>query len=234
VEVSARGYPPPSLDPPGRYRYWSFGHDAGHATGVRSTPATALLVNEDAGRLVATGNGWTAPVLECFGEFVSALAVNLFRLRAPRPFAPRVNIDRLTVCRRTWRFPVGAMGRVPVRSGDPAHERLRGWMAARGVPRHVFARGPRHPKPFYVDFGAPVLVDNLARALRGCGPDDEVEVVEMLPSPDELWLSLGTGRYTSELRVVAVDPVTPDPASWDTTGVSGMDETQARTEEAPQ
>jgi Lantibiotic dehydratase, N terminus len=218
-EVAARTYPPLSLDPPDRYRYWSFSSDDGHRTGAATTAATALVVRERGDRLVATGGGWEAPVLECFGEFVSALTVNLFRPRSPRRYAPRVGIDGLTVCRRTWRIPLHELGAVRVRSADPAHTGLRDWSERQGLPRHAFVRTPRHPKPFYVDFAAPVLVDNLARAIRRVGqePGDGawLEVVEMLPSPDELWLTLaGDGRYTSELRTVAVDPVTGTPASW--------------------
>lgn len=233
AEVSSRTYPPPSLDPPGHYRYWSYGKDAGHSTGAPSTAATALRVREHHGRLVASGDGWAAPVLECFGEFVTALAVNLFQLRAPRPFAPRASIGQLTVCRRTWRIPVAQIGTVPLRSADPAHDRLCGWAVTQGMPRHVFVRTARHPKPFYVDFAAPVLVDNLARALRRVERDTAVEVVEMLPAPDELWLSFGDNlRYTSELRLVAVDPVAPGPASWPYPEMSTSDAVDGRMEEA--
>jgi hypothetical protein len=66
-----------------------------------------------------------------------------------------------------------------------------------------------------VDFSAPLLVGNLVRAVRrslaaaadGSGvPDPVVDVVEMLPRPEELWLTDSAGRrYTAELRAVAVD-----------------------------
>jgi hypothetical protein len=81
------------------------------------------------------------------------------------------------------------------------------------MPRHVFARTPLEKKPFYVDFCAPLLVGNLVRAVRravaesvpGDGPA-MVDIVEMLPRPEELWLTDSAGRrYTAELRVVAVD-----------------------------
>ncbi|MGH3159552.1 MAG: hypothetical protein ACRDNF_23675, partial [Streptosporangiaceae bacterium] len=39
---NARTYPPPALDPPGRFRYWSFGPDHGHETGAQSLPATSI------------------------------------------------------------------------------------------------------------------------------------------------------------------------------------------------
>jgi hypothetical protein len=207
--VSARTYPPLALDPPGRYRYWSYGNDDGHPSGAVSTPATALLVGESGGDLVATAEdgAWSAPVLECYGEFVSALVVNLFRLRPRARYGARVSIGDLVVCRRTWRVPVTEVGPVPRLRADPGHDRLRAWARSHGMPRHVFVRTPAETKPFYVDFSAPLLVENLARAVRAAAPDGWVEAVEMLPAPDELWLrGPGGERFTSELRVVAVDP----------------------------
>jgi hypothetical protein len=209
-EVSPRTYPPLALDPPARYHYWSYGSDDGHPSGAVSTPATALLVTESGGDLIATAEdgGWSAPVLECFGEFVSALVVNLFRIRPPARYAPRVSIGDLVVCRRLWRVSAAEAGPVPRLRADPGHDRLRAWARSCGMPRHVFVRTRAETKPFYVDFSAPLLVENLARAMRGAAGDGWIEVAEMLPAPDELWLrGPGGERYTSELRVVAVDPV---------------------------
>ncbi|GAA0743695.1 lantibiotic dehydratase [Dactylosporangium roseum] len=220
-EVSPRTYPPLALDPPGLYRYWSYGADAGHASGAHSTPATAVRVVERGGELVGTAPaGWEAPVLEFFGEFLSALAVNLFRLRGPRPHAPRVAIDDLVVCRETWRFDTRELpAPVPGRPGHSAAWRaMRGWAERCGLPRRVFVRTAGEPKPFYVDFDAPLLVDNLARAVRrGSGGPADVEVTEMLPAPEDFWLVDPAGqRYSTELRVVAVDaqevPVVVRPA----------------------
>jgi lantibiotic biosynthesis dehydratase-like protein len=213
-EVSSRTYPPLCLDPPGRYRYWSYGSDHGVTSGAPSTPATALVVSEQDGRLVATStaDGWAAPVLECFGEFLSALVVNLFRLRAPSPYAPRVTMGDLVVCRRTWTVPFADLG------ADVTVERLVDRARELGLARHAFVRTLAGTKPFYVDFAAPALVDNLARSVRRAvrsAPGERLEVVEMLPAPDELWLRDAAGRrYTSELRMVAVDPAGHPAASW--------------------
>ncbi|GAA2682661.1 MULTISPECIES: lantibiotic dehydratase [Actinosynnema] len=210
--ISSRTYPPLALDPPGWYRYWSYGSDDGHPEGVDSTPATALIVTVRDGDLLARSpaHGWEAPVLECFGEFVTALVVNLFRIRSPRPHSPRAGIGDLVVCRESWRLDPAELA--PAGSRDVAHDRLRSLVRELGIPRHVFVRTLSEVKPFYVDFQAPTLVTNLVRAARG---QDWVDVVEMLPTPDELWLTDPAGRrYTSELRVVAVDSTPPAPASW--------------------
>ena len=220
-DVSSRSYPPLSLDPVGHYRYVSFGSDDGHPDGVRATPATAIYVSQRDGELVATAtrDGWAAPLLECLGEHLSAVAVNLFRLRAPAARAPRVAIGSVTVGRATWRVSLARVAEMAGRDSDPGQAGLRDWLTAFGLPRHVFARVTGDRKPFYVDLGAPPLLDNLARAARravaAAPPDAEVELVEMMPSPSELWLRLPDGSYTSELRLVAVDPEPARPVSWE-------------------
>jgi hypothetical protein len=219
-DVSSRSYPPLSLDPPGHYRYISFGSDDGHPSGATSSPATALVVTERDGELIATcaRDGWAAPVLECLGEHLSSVAVNLFSLRAPAEHLPRVDLGGVTICRETWRLPLTAVTQVRSRDKDPMQDELRSLLAERGIPRHVFARVPGDRKPFHIDLAAPMLADNLARAARraglAAGAAETLTLVEMVPGPDELWLRLPDGSFTSELRLVVVDPEPVAPASW--------------------
>ena len=156
-DVSSRSYPPLSLDPAGHYRYVSFGSDEGHPSGVAGTPATAVTVTERDGELVARcrTQGWEAPVLECFGEHLSAVVVNLFGLRRPADRAPRVDIGSVTVCRATWRVPLVRLAEMAGRDKDPAQQALRDWLTDLEVTWHVFARVPGDRKPFYVDLAAP-------------------------------------------------------------------------------
>ncbi|MDQ0958593.1 hypothetical protein QFZ66_002471 [Streptomyces sp. B4I13] len=210
--VTSRTYPPLALDPPGEYRYWSYASDEGRTDGAESVPATRLVVAERDGELLATdpSEGWSAPVLEFFGEFVTAMVVNLFQPRAPVPHAPRVALDDLVICRETWHRAARDIP-VPSRSGtDAAHNTLRRWAREQGMPRRVFVTVPSEPKPFYVDFHAPLLLENLAQAVRrawqGAGDTAVVRITEMLPAPEGLWLTDQDGHhFTSEFRVVAVD-----------------------------
>lgn len=217
--VSSRTYPPPALDPPGLFRYWSYATDDGHLSGAPSAPAAGLQVHEVNGELIAVApaDAWAAPVMECFGEFVSAVVVNLFRIRPPQPQGPRLSLGDLVISRLSWRFRAAEVPVPGERSNDVAHDRLRDWAASHGVPRHVFVRTPAERKPFYVDFSAPLLIDNLARAVRkvrsGPAKAQWIEITEMLPSPSELWLTDQVGNaFTSELRLVAVDPMSARPA----------------------
>jgi hypothetical protein len=209
VLVSSRTYPPPALDPPGLFRYWSYASDDGHPSGAPSTPAAALLVTERQGELLAIGPDWTAPVLECFGEFLTALVVDLFQPRPAAGYLPRLLLGDLVMGRAHWRVAAGRLPTRAARSGDVAHRQLRDWARSAGLPRHVFVRTSLERKPFYVDFAAPLLVENLARIVRKARKADlatPVDVVEMLPRPDQLWLKDPAGRrYTCEFRVVAVD-----------------------------
>jgi hypothetical protein len=78
------------------------------------------------------------------------------------------------------------------------------------MPTRVFARSPVEKKPFYLDFDSPIFVDILCKVVRRTadrrGPEAKIGFSEMLPGPDELWLTdAQANRFTSELRLVAVD-----------------------------
>jgi hypothetical protein len=73
------------------------------------------------------------------------------------------------------------------------------------MPRRVFALAAGEPKPVYVDFDSRAPVTVLARFVRA-GAEGAVRFTEMLPGPDQTWLvDAGGRRYTSELRLTAVD-----------------------------
>ena len=115
------------------------------------------------------------------------------------PGGDRAQLGRLVVRRAGWSAPIVEL---PVSADD-----LTAWARDRGLPRRVFARSPLERKPRYVDFESPGLAgrwpgSSRVRASRHPRP---VEFTEMLPGPEECWLSSDAGHHTSELRVVAVD-----------------------------
>jgi hypothetical protein len=214
--ATSRTYPPAALDPPGRYHYWSYDRDDGRADAARSVPATAVRVNLHDGVLVGTAlgssgraeadAGWSAPVLEFFGDFLTSIAVNLFQIRPKAPHRPRVWLDDVIIARESWTFAVSEVPLPRPESTDRGHTPTVRWATATRLPRHVFAMVQGERKPVYVDFAAPLLVANLVHSLRRAEPDATVTISEMLPDPDELWLSDDAGHhYTSEFRIVAVD-----------------------------
>jgi hypothetical protein len=73
----------------------------------------------------------------------------------------------------------------------------------------VFVKSPVELKPFYADLSSLPSVEHLAHAIRALDraePGAALSVGEMLPGPDQLWLTDAEGaRYTAEFRFVAVD-----------------------------
>lgn len=203
---NSRTYPPPALDPRTGFDYWSYAADAGHEHGHRSVASTAVVVHEIDGELFGVTGDRKAPVTEYFGEFLTALVVNLFKIRPPSPHAPRVYLGDLLVCRESWCLPAAAVPVPSSRAKDHSYRSLQEWARANVMPRHVFVHVPGEPKPIYVDFAAPALLDNLARLVRAAAAAGvSLTITEMNPAPDELWLTDAAGRrYTTEFRAVAV------------------------------
>jgi hypothetical protein len=74
----------------------------------------------------------------------------------------------------------------------------------------VFVRFTGEQKPYYADLTSLASIDLISRSLRrsrrSAGSLATLTVVEMLPTPDQAWLTDAQGgRYTAELRMVAVD-----------------------------
>jgi hypothetical protein len=147
-------------------------------------------------------------VLDVLGELLALRLAHTFDIAPPAPHTPRVTIDRLVVSREAWRLPAD----VVFASGRDEAARFREarrWRRAHGMPRLVFARTRPGTKPFFVDFDSLLSVEVLARTVRqaaATAPEEVVTVTEMLPTPDQMWLTDADGRrYASELRFVAVD-----------------------------
>ncbi|MCB1058075.1 MAG: lantibiotic dehydratase [Acidobacteria bacterium] len=149
-------------------------------------------------------------IMEFLDIAFSAQTINSFRVLGRGRHVPRITIDRLVVQRETWRLPVVE---VPFASAKSEAERFLGtrrWARELGLPRFVFARSPYENKPFFVDFDSPPAVEIFCRiarrALERGGPETNLSVSEMLPDVSKTWLRDAQGqRFTSELRVVAVD-----------------------------
>jgi hypothetical protein len=82
--------------------------------------------------------------------------------------------------------------------GAAAFRALRRQAVTSGLPRFVFVRSEAERKPLLIDTWSPFAVDmlgHLAARASHCRAE------EMLPGPEELWLSDERGHYTCELRV---------------------------------
>ncbi|GAA3435558.1 hypothetical protein [Kutzneria kofuensis] len=212
VANNSRTYPPPALDPPGGFHYWSFGADHGHEHGVAAVPATAVRVVERDGVLVGVTDGWRAPVAEFFGEFLTSLCVNMFTLRARRAWAPRVLIDEVVVCRESWHVPATDVPLPRSRPQDHTYRCLREWAGRHGMPRHVFVHTRvRSSRCTWTSPPPRCWTTWPAWSGRPAREGLPVTVTEMLPGPDQLWLRDPAGRrYPAELRMVAVRATAAD------------------------
>ncbi len=170
------------------------------------------LVTERGGALsVVTRDGSQCMDVVDFCELaISVHTINSFRLLSGRPHTPRIAIDKLIVQRELWRVPLAD---IPVAAARPGADRFlaaRAFVRRHRLPRFVFVGSPYEKKPFCVDFASPAAIEIFARACRGAqekgGPDVQIAISEMLPEPEQTWLPGPHGeRYTSELRLVAVD-----------------------------
>jgi hypothetical protein len=112
----------------------------------------------------------------------------------------RVTIGKTVVRRARWSARANELPAEP--------EILARWARERGMPRRVFVRSPLQRKPIYVDLESATLLRVLARFLAPAAehaPTAPILFTEMLPGPEDCWLEDSNGRYTSELRIVAVD-----------------------------
>ncbi len=100
--------------------------------------------------------------------------------------------------RESWRFTGGELGFAEEKSEARRYVRARNWRGERGLPRYVFVVSPTEPRPFYVDFDAPVYVNILAKAARRLArkdPEAKLTITEMLPSPEHAVADRRPGQH---------------------------------------
>ena len=132
-------------------------------------------------------------------------------LLAPAPHAPRVTIDDVVVCRESWSFDAASLTFATRSTRLERFAGARRWASEHGLPRRVFFKVSSESKPCYLDLESPLYVEIFAKLVRRGG---KVSVTEMLPDLEQCWLRDAEGRgYTSEFRMVVVDPEPWRPAA---------------------
>ncbi|GGQ08058.1 lantibiotic dehydratase [Streptomyces roseolilacinus] len=199
----------PSLERPEDYHVALVDH-TGDPFRQRTVLAADVAVEDRGGALVAVlPDGAVFDLLDVYANTLTQRVMDRFTLRPEGDHTPRVTLDRMVVARETWTLPVADMGFRDEKSEARRFVRARAWARERDLPRFVFVVSPTEPRPFYVDFDSPVYVNVFAKAVRRLARQDagaRLVVSEMLPTPEQAWLTDDEGRaYTSELRFVAVD-----------------------------
>jgi hypothetical protein len=179
---------------------------------TKAIPLSSIVLESQHGELLArTRDGqhcmnW----IDLVGALLSVLVIDCFKIIAPRAHTPRISIDRLVLKRESWRFSPATLEFASCASPAERFLQARNWARGHGIPRFAFFKVPVEAKPAYLDFESPILIDIFAKMIRrtlAAGlPDATVDLSEMLPGPSQAWLpDSANQRYTSELRIVAVD-----------------------------
>jgi hypothetical protein len=188
-------------------------YDAASSLSEPVLPISSFVIEEESsGRLVArTRDGLIEfEIVEFFGAMFSLLSASYFKMLTPRKHTPRVTIDRLVVTREAWRFSAAELEFAHHKEEVNRFAGLQRWAIEYGIPRFVFVKAPLEPKPFYVDLESPILINFFTRtvrqALSGEFKDHPITVTEMIPTPDQLWVTDALGQlYTAELRMVGIE-----------------------------
>jgi hypothetical protein len=173
--------------------------DSRAPAGARTWLAHELLV--DGEDVVDRSGQLRVALAEVFAMPIFISAVRTFELLPAEGHAPRLAIGRTVLRRESWSVPAA---QAPQRSEDVA-----AFARERGIPRRVFVKSPLERKPMYLDTESAVLGRILCRHARQAAAesaDAQIAFTEMLPTPEQSWLTDADGkRYVSELRIVAVD-----------------------------
>ncbi|MFJ9156604.1 lantibiotic dehydratase [Streptomyces griseoviridis] len=199
----------PSLERP-QDHYIALVDQTGDPHRPRTVLGADVLVEDRAGRLTAVlPDGTGHDLLDVYANTLTQRVMDRFTLRPEGDRTPRITIDRMVVARETWQLPVSEADFIDEKDEAGRFVKARHWRRRHDLPRFVFIVSPTEPRPFYVDFDSPVYLTILAKAARRLArkdPGARLRISEMLPTPEQAWLTDDEGRrYTSELRFVAVD-----------------------------
>jgi hypothetical protein len=181
------------------------GYESG-IEGAQVLRAADLDIIDEAGRLWAetTDKRHRFDVMAIFERRIKLRAAVAFPLGPPGP-GPRRLIGGVVVRRASWVATPPAMPRDRFRAG--VRTAFRDWLGNLGAPDRVFVAVEGEVKPVFVDASSDLSLDMLLSMLDG----GSIQMSEMLPASDGLWLSDGCGaRYTSEIRLTMTDPAPYD------------------------
>lgn len=193
-----------------------FAHDSCGVPPSRALPIGSLLLKNVDDRLVVytRDQRWQCDLIEVLQEFLTAQVIDRFRIVRPGGHTPRIAFDQLVVVRESWVFTPNELLFPQIESEVERFVAAQRWRHQQGMPRFIFIKTPVEEKPVYVDLDSVIYVDIFTKLVRRTIEsqlaDALIRVVEMLPTPDQTWLpDTDNHRYTSELRIVAIDPEHP-------------------------
>jgi thiopeptide-type bacteriocin biosynthesis protein len=125
------------------------------------------------------------------------------------PALPRVTCGRLVLARACWQADSAELRELARPTGARRFRQVQEWRRRRGLPRWIELAEVDQLLP--IDLDNPLLVDTFVELVKG---RDAAVLVEMFPSPDELWVSGPEGAFVHELVVpfVRQRAAGPEPA----------------------
>jgi hypothetical protein len=179
----------------------------------RALPLSSLVVeNHNDDIIVRTRDGkFRMSAVDVLGWNISQpVADGLRGAIAPQRHAPRVSIGKLVIKRESWRFSASDLQFAQCSDSAERFLQVRMWAQRNGIPRFAFFKTPEEKKPTFIDFDSLLLVDIFAKLVRrtldASLPNADIDITEMLPAGEEIWLTDAENRrYTSEFRFVSVD-----------------------------
>jgi lantibiotic biosynthesis dehydratase-like protein len=155
----------------------------------------------EGGDVVSRDGALRLPLPDALGMAIFIAGVRAFEMLPDGEHVERGTVGRTVLRREGWHVPAADVPRDA--------RQLAAFARDRGMPRRLFAKSPLERKPMYLDVESPVLTRILCRHARHAaehGATARIRFTEMLPTPEQTWLSDPEGnRYVSELRLVAVD-----------------------------
>lgn len=189
-----------------------YGTDAFTADRSRAIPLSAFVIEKHGEELMARSRDGRLCMnaMNLMGAILGELVMDSFKMLSPGRHTPRISIDKLVVKRESWRFAPSELSFARETSASDRFLGARRWARSHGLPRFIFCKTPVERKPFYMDFESPILLDIFSKMVRAAGdanlPDAVLDVSEMLPTAEQLWLAdAEDNRYSCELRMVALD-----------------------------
>ena len=169
-----------------------------------------LVVRKTSAGLVATTKDGRKRfhIRETFPMFIGGLCINQFALFGKSAYLPRILLDDLIIVRERWCFRCADLAFATEATVDARFIAGYRWAKSLALPRWVFLSVPFETKPIYVDLESPLSLDVASAFIRRGiekNPDTPVTITEMLPTPEQCWLTDVKGnRYTCELRTIAL------------------------------
>lgn len=113
------------------------------------------------------------------------------------PHLPRLQIGRFVLARETWTIePEPAKRKIFAFDNQRLAWQLK---HDHGLPDQIFVKFKEEPKPIFIDFRNPLLVEIFTKGVQSS--EHPIRITEMLPASGDMWFDHGLGQHTNEFRI---------------------------------